>query len=264
LTQRRIDVSVHDVAWQREVGVVRLSLGQLHTLQEDDILWVAFQPVVESLNMDVETQVRKLKSCSWAHLEQRLVQLAGDEQPRDMVVLDRQTFTMWLAAINENNVDEAKRLLLSAYQQEAANALNQSFREGWAINSRATNLQLTRLQGQAQILQTLRGVVHPDWLEAYGRIVGARALGVEPDLDPLTRPLTVDEFLEEQGVPAQVRAHLRTGFGKHLAALYRRRHGAEPGKVDRNIGGRITKVNGYTERHRPLFHQVWTTIRRDI
>lgn len=245
-----------------QVVPVRLSLGELHTIREGDTLWVVFRPAVEGLDLSFSAQLKKLKTRSWACVAQRATQLPGDVQSRTRDVVDRKTFTMWLATINENNVPEEKRPMLVALQQEAADALDAYFHEGGVINPRATEDQITglisRAQGQAAVLRTLQGVVHADWLEAQGRIVAARALGIEPDLDHTTRPLTVDEFLEERGVAAGIRARVRSGFGKQLAAAYRAHHGQEPVKVDRNIGGRITKVNGYTESDRALFDQVWT------
>lgn len=249
---------------ETKVVPVRLSLGEIHTIREGDTLWVVFRPAVESLDLSFSAQLKKLKTRSWACVAQRATQLPGDSQSRNRDVVDRKTFTMWLATVNENNVPEEKRPLLIALQQEAADALDAYFHEGGAINPRATDDQLTtliaRAQGQAAVLQTLQGVVHPEWLEAHGRIVAARALGIEPDLDPATRPLTVDEYLEERGVAAAARARIRSGFGVRLAAAYRVCCGREPMKVDRNIGGRITPVNGYIEGDRALFDQVWQEI----
>lgn len=121
---------------------VRLSLGELHTIREGGALWVVFRPAVEALNLNVQTQIDKLRTRSWACLPHRGVQLPGDRQTRNMVVVDRRTFIMWLAGINESKVDEAKRPLLVAFQSEAADALDRYFYEGEAINPRRSGTEV--------------------------------------------------------------------------------------------------------------------------
>jgi hypothetical protein len=106
----------------------------------------------------------------------------------------------------------------------------------------------------------LDGIVDPRWLESKARHVAARALGEEPEEDPLARPITVGEFLGDQGVTTTAARKLSPTFGKKLKAAYIRRHGEEPGKAYRFIDGAQRPVAVYTEADRDLFEQVWAEI----
>lgn len=115
----------------------------------------------------------------------------------------------------------------------------------------------TSLTEAAQVLAILRPMVQADWADAQARLIMARALGAEPDIATDRRPLTVDEYLEGLGLPRSRCEQIRATFGKRLAAQYRAVRGAEPIKGDRDIKGRLTRVNTYSEPDRPLFDAVW-------
>lgn len=120
-----------------EIVPLKLSMGELYTFIEDGVVQVVFRPAIEALALDADTQIRKVKTRSWACTGLRPVQLPGDTQTRNHRVVDRRTFTMWLATVNENNVPEEKRELLITFQMEAADALDRYFHEGVAENPRA-------------------------------------------------------------------------------------------------------------------------------
>ncbi|WP_327105875.1 phage antirepressor N-terminal domain-containing protein [Nonomuraea glycinis] len=251
-----------------EIVPLNLSMGVVYTLKDKDgTVQVIFRPVPEALGIDADTQVRKLKTRSWACMGLRLLQLPGDNQVRNHRMVDRKTFTMWLATVNENNVPEEKRPQLIAYQREAADALDKYWHEGGVINPRAAVEQLDeidrtirRAKEQAEVLGHLRGVVDSAWLDAKGRHVAAVALGMEPDIDPANRPLTVGEFLESRGITGASLRSMSTKFGRKLKALYREKYGTEPGTVERYIDGALRPVACYTEAHRDLFNQAWAGI----
>jgi hypothetical protein len=115
----------------------------------------------------------------------------------------------------------------------------------------------TTLTEAAQVLAILRPMVQADWADAQARLIMARALGTEPDIAADRRPLTVDEYLQGLGLPRSRCEQIRVTFGKRLAAQYRAAHGSEPIKGDRDIKGRLTRVNTYSEPDRPLFDAVW-------
>lgn len=252
-----------------EIVPVRLSTGELQTIREGDALWVVFRPAVEDLALSVETQVRKLNSRSWACTAERAVQLPGDSQVRTWKVVDRRTFTMWLATVNENNVPEEKRPLLVALQQEAADALDAYFHEGGAINPRASVEQLDELdrtirhaRGKAEVLAILRqaSVVDGGYLDACGRRLAGQVMGETPQLDPQTRPLTVSMYLEGKDLTRSETAKVAGVFGKKLKAAYRSRYGALPPTIDDLVGRHVIAVAQYQERHRDLFDAVWSEI----
>lgn len=151
-----------------KVVPVKLSLGELNTITEDDTLWVIFRPAIEALGLNVKTQMDKVKSRSWACVSLRDVQVPGDTQVRRHMVVDRRTLTMWLATVNENNVAEDKRDHLITFQREASDALVRYFHWGWleeyGIDPQAVNGIAERLiaEDQAKTAEPASPVVQPD------------------------------------------------------------------------------------------------------
>lgn len=224
---------------------------------------VSLRHVCEAIGLATDPQRRKLRSRSWACITQQVSQMSGDDQRREYTMIDRRTFTMWLATIDENRVAAEARPVLIAYQSEAADALDAYFNEGGAINPRATEDQLApiieRAQAQAGVLQALRGLIDPKHLELKARLLLARVLGEEPDIDELDRPLLVQDYLSSKGLSRTLVEAKQGGFGKRLRGAYIAEYGTEPGKRLQDFGcGAIREVNAYTERHRHLFDHVWS------
>lgn len=234
----------------------------LMAAQFDGHRWASLRHMCDSLGVDYSTQLRKLRSRSWATVG-RMPTVAGDGKTRDMVMVDSRSIPMWLATIDENRVAAEARPVLIAYQSEAADALDAYFNEGGAINPRATEDQLApiieRAQAQAGVLQALRGLIDPKHLELKARLLLARVLGEEPDIDELDRPLLVQDYLSSKGLSRTLVEAKQGGFGKRLRGAYIAEYGTEPGKRLQDFGcGAIREVNAYTERHRHLFDHVWS------
>jgi hypothetical protein len=247
------------------VTTIDLSAGTVHTVLVDDEPHVVFRPAVESIGLDYSTQLRKLRERSWAN-RRDIPTVAEDGKTRTMVTVDVRTFLMWLATVNENKVAAEIRPTLIAYQTETTRAVGDYWSKGGAINPRATVDQLdaviSRAKGQAEVLRALDGIVDSAWLDAKARHVAARALGEEPEIDPVTRPLTVGEYLEDKGVTGEALRSLSTTFGKRLKRAYRDRYGTDPGTVERFVSGALREVAAYTEQHRSLFDSVWSEVAR--
>jgi hypothetical protein len=109
---------------------------------------VALRHASETVGLDYSTQLRKLKGKSWATVVMRPT-VAEDGKSREMAMVDRRTFTMWLATIDTNRVNEDARPVLEAFQAEAADALDAYFNDGGAINPSATADQLDTLVTKA-------------------------------------------------------------------------------------------------------------------
>lgn len=221
---------------------------------------IVLRPAVESLGLAFDSQRRKLNSRSWACVTQRVLQLGG--QNREVLTVDVRTFLMLLATINENNVAEDKRPLLIAYQSEVADVIESYFRDGGAINPRATEDQLSAIANrallQAEVIRALKGVVSDAHLEAKARIVLARALGEAPELDTATTPLYVWGYLSEKGLPRDLVRAKASGFGKLLKALYTVRNDREPDVCHQELpDGKVRPALAYTEADRRLFDEVW-------
>lgn len=87
--------------------------------------WAALKPMCETLGIDYATQLRKLRSRSWAGIGQTPIPSAGGIQ--QTTVIDRASIPLWLATIDENRVAPEARPKLVAYQREAAAALDAYF-----------------------------------------------------------------------------------------------------------------------------------------
>lgn len=224
---------------------------------------VILKPAFESIGLDADAQIRKIRQQAWGRTVVTTVR-GADGRPRDMVAADVRTFLMALATIPASRVSDEARPVLEAYQSEVADVIESYWTRGGAINPRATEDQLDvllrRTKAQADVLAALRGVVDDAWLDAKGRHVAARALGEEPELDPATRPLTVGEFLEDKKLSAAERRSLSTRLGVRLKGLYIAVHGEPPQKVERFVDGALRSVFAYTEADRPLFEQAWSAL----
>jgi hypothetical protein len=97
------------------------------------------------------------------------------------------------------------------------------------------------------------------WLDAKVRVVIARGLGEEPEIDPLDKPLYVPDFLKEKGIKAKRDlASIQSWFGRRLV-LAAEGHAVEvPEKRTSELpNGTLRDTLAWTERHRPLFEEVW-------
>jgi prophage antirepressor-like protein len=155
----------------------------------------------------------------------------------------------------------SRRPEAAAFKARVKEILREIRTNGGYISPTATEDQLagiiSRAESQAKVLSALKGIVNREWLEAKARHVAARALGEEPEINHLDRPLTVGEYLEDKGVTGEALRSLSPRFGKALKAAFVDRYDRKPATVDRFVDGALRKVAGYTERHRPLFDQVW-------
>ena len=148
-----------------------------------DGAYVALRPVCEALGLDIDGQSQRLQRQSWA-TTCMMQAVAADGKTRELIFIDRRTFTMWLATIDTSRVkNERTRELVRIYQCEAADALDQYFHEGAAINPRAVEVPtpstedraLTRARQLVEIHMLAQGAVSPDHLEAKIRITLAQA-----------------------------------------------------------------------------------------
>lgn len=245
--------------------IVRIPFNgsEVQAVDVDGKPYVLLRPAFEAIGLDAARQIAKLQSQPWATTAVT-AGVGEDGKKRQMIAADVRTFLMALATIPASRVSDEARPVLIAYQSEVADAIESYWTKGGAINSRATEDQLaaiiTRAKGQADVLAALRGIVAPSWLEAKARHVAARALGEEPELDPMARPLTVGEFLEDKGLTAAERRSVSSKLGGRIKGLFIGEHGRMPDKVDRFIDGALRPVYAYTEKDRPLFELAWAAL----
>lgn len=234
--------------------------------------YVALRPVVEHLGMDYSSQLRKLRNKSWATMG--LCPMVGaDGKTHQMVTVDTRTFLMLLATIDEHRVADAVRPILVAYQSEIADVLEAYWRHGGAINAAATDEQLLTLEeesrrmrlrteeaeGQLRVLGTgvSVGLLDTNWSTAMAEHIVSRVLGVEPPMDPDTKPITVSEYLEGKGISGALLRSTSPEFGKRLKTAYRAEYLKDPDKGSRFIDGATRLVAVYSGKDLPLFDAVW-------
>ncbi|MFJ7417929.1 hypothetical protein ACIQXD_04870 [Streptomyces uncialis] len=114
-------------------------------------------------------------------------------------------------------------------------------------------------EARMRVLKVADGLVSPEWLETKARLVVARALGEEPDLDPLDAPLYVPDFLKGKGLKRAQVESVQSWFGRRAAALFEAEHGEKPGRRHTDLpNGSVRETYAWTERHRPLFEETWS------
>lgn len=244
-----------------EVVQLDLSAGSIHTTLNDGQPHVVIRPAVEALGLSYPAQYRKLQSRSWATVAQQAT-VADDGKIREMDVVPVRTFLMLLATVNEARVSDEARPTLIAFQNETADAIEAYWTQGGAINPRATEDHLdsliARAKQQAEVLSILSGIVSPQWLETKGRLVAARALGEEPEVDPLDVPLYVPDFLKSKGLKRKDVESVQSWFGRRAASLFEAEHGEKPGKRQSDLpNGSVRETYAWTQRHLSVFEETW-------
>lgn len=233
---------------------------QIVAERHDGKQWVAIRPACDSLGLDPDAQLKRLKAQPWATTVVT-TGVGADGKRRDMVMADRRTFTMWLATISTSRIKNPElRDLLSAYQCEAADALDRYFNEGGAVNPEATEHQINALlfqaRAQMELCQAAKGLIHPDHLEARALAILDRATGEHTE--PANPILYTQDFLKSKNLSERRRKSVQGVFGKRLKRAYIERHGREPGRYPLTLpNGQTRDVCAYTEADRPLMEQVW-------
>lgn len=245
----------------REVVQLDLSAGSIQTTLIDGVPHIVLKPAVEELGLSFPAQFRKLQTRSWAVVAQQAT-TGADGKTYQMAAVPVRTFLMLLATVNENRVSEEARSTLVAFQNETADAIEAYWTQGGAINPRASEEQLdsliARAKQQAEVLSILSGVVSPVWLETKGRLVAARALGEEPEVDPLDVPLYVPDFLKGLGLKRKQIESVQSWFGRRAVTICAELNIDAPEKRQSDLlNGTVRETKAWTERHRPVFELTW-------
>lgn len=245
----------------REVVQLDLSAGSIQTTLIDGVPHIVLKPAVEELGLAYSPQLRKLKTRSWGTVTET-VTVAEDGKPRLMSVTTVRSFLMLMSNVNENRVADEVRPTLIAFQNETADAIEAYWTQGGAINPRASEEQLdsliARAKQQAEVLSILSGIVSPVWLETKGRLVAARALGEEPEVDPLDVPLYVPDFLKGLGLKRKQIESVQSWFGRRAVTVCAELNIDAPEKRQSDLpNGTVRETKAWTERHRPVFELTW-------
>ncbi|QQN79777.1 hypothetical protein [Streptomyces sp. XC 2026] len=113
-------------------------------------------------------------------------------------------------------------------------------------------------ESRMRVLKAAAGIVDAAWLETKARLVAARALGEEPEVDPLDAPLYVPDFLKGKGLNRRDIESVQSWFGRRAASLYEAEHGEKPGKRQSDLpNGSVRETYAWTQRHMPFFEETW-------
>ena len=234
---------------------------------------VSHRHACNAIGVDPKSQRDKLNGKSWACGVLITSQLPGETQAREYYMIDRRTFTMWLATIDTNRVSAEARPIIEAFQAEAADALDAYFNgtspaldlpapAAGAIaeaNPRVGGDRLAcvveAVHAKATVLRAFRDLVDADHLEAEARRALAGALGEIADIDPGDAPLRLRDYLQQRGMTSAVAEALEPEFDAFLG-----NRGIESLPALRKSGaprGTGLRSFTYTEADRPALDAIW-------
>lgn len=183
--------------------------------------------------------------------EMQPFETAGGTQRHNVALLNEHQATLLMTFMRNSKIVKAFKVELVKQFYKMRQALTAPA----VVAHRAP--EVLDLKGQAAILRTLRSSLQPDYADAKARVILARAMGDEAEIDPEKRPLDVQSYLESREVPTSVLRSRRGQFGTLVAKEYRAEFGESPKKVERFVNGVSKQVNGYTEEHRYLFDRAF-------
>jgi hypothetical protein len=119
-------------------------------------------------------------------------------------------------------------------------------------------LQLEVAEARMRVLKAAEGIVSDVWLETKARLVAAKALGEEPEIDPLDVPLYVPDFLKGLGLKRKDIESAQSWFGRYASAICTELRIEPPQERQSELpNGSVRKTKAWTERHRPVFELTW-------
>lgn len=117
---------------------------------------------------------------------------------------------------------------------------------------------LVLAEARMRVLKVAEGIVDSAWLETKARLVAAKALGEEPEVDPLDVPLYVPDFLKDMGLKRKQVESVQSWFGRRAAAIHKAHTGEDIGSRQSDLpNGSVRETKAWTERHRPVFEETW-------
>lgn len=192
-----------DSTTPRELEVLTLSgavtLEMLATTV-DGIVFVAVRPVCEALGLDWSAQYRRLQRADWASVaimatESRFSLDHGTDQGkrpvRSTAMVNEETFIMWLTTLDADLVTAEHRPRLELFQKESAKALRDYWLEGGAVNPRATEDQLDRIDDAVAVrrAQIAAAIDYQKIIRSVHSIEELAGVPIPPPIDKDPTPL---------------------------------------------------------------------------
>lgn len=101
--------------------------GHIPAVMIDGEPYVVPKPIVDLLGITWAPQHTKLSAARWAIISLVVTQLPNDFQPRQHVAITLETFSIWLAGIQEGRVAPEAQETVIHYKREAGKALRDHF-----------------------------------------------------------------------------------------------------------------------------------------
>ncbi|GAA3223342.1 phage antirepressor N-terminal domain-containing protein [Actinocorallia longicatena] len=110
-----------------DVVAVPFLRGHIPAVLIDGEPHVILKPIADLLGINWASQYTKLSAAQWACIVLITTQLPGEAQPRQVIAVSMETFTVWLAGLQESRVSPDARETVAAYKREAGRALRIHF-----------------------------------------------------------------------------------------------------------------------------------------
>lgn len=170
-----------------------------------------------------------------------------ESRARSLAVFSRRAILNVGQLLTESDIARQVRTYLLEVEEQAAPE----------VRSEAADL-VALAESRMRVLKAAAGIVDAAWLETKARLVAARALGEEPEVDPLDAPLYVPDFLRGKGLNRRDIESVQSWFGRRAASLYEAEHGEKPGKRQSDLpNGSVRETYAWTHRHLPVFEETW-------
>ncbi|MFF2907087.1 hypothetical protein ACFVRM_21610 [Bacillus velezensis] len=170
-----------------------------------------------------------------------------ESRARSLAVFSRRAILNVGQLLTESDIARQVRTYLLEVEEQAAPE----------VRSEAADL-VALAESRMRVLKAAAGIVDAAWLETKARLVAARALGEEPEVDPLDAPLYVPDFLRGKGLNRRDIESVQSWFGRRAASLYEAEHGEKPGKRQSDLpNGSVRETYAWTQRHVGLFEETW-------
>lgn len=171
----------------------------------------------------------------------------ANPKARSLTVLTRRAILNVGQLLTESDVARRVRTYLLEVEEQAT------------PQQRSTAVEAVELaEARMRVLKAAEGIVSAGWLETKARLVAAKALGEEPEIDPLDVPLYVPDFLKNLGLKRKDVESAQSWFGRYASAICTELGIEQPQERQSELpNGSVRKTKAWTERHRPVFELTW-------
>jgi hypothetical protein len=204
------------------------------TFEADGTRYVAMRRIVENLDMDWATQLRKLEGQPAKFNCGHMPTVGADGRVREMLAMPVNKLPLWLATINPNKIKDAdKRAKIELYQERSAQALYEFWTKGVAIRD---DLAGTVISMDPQVMRAIGGMMKG--------VVEKRTKGLEDQIASLAA------YIEAMGVSDPEKGSaVEFVTSKQVMTDF----GFQPGEIRGRAGHLTHRLRKYSlEHHHPM------------